>query len=357
MLISVLIDTYNHERFLADALDSVLAQEGVQPADIEIIVVDDGSTDGTPGIVARYGERVTYRRKDNGGQATAFNAGIRACKGELVALLDGDDWWHPRKLALVLAEFKRDPALVAVGHGIYEVDQLAGKRYEVRPGRALMLDLKSREKAVELANSMAYLGTSRLTARRAVLESLLDVPSDLIFEADEYLFTLLPSCGKVSVLPDCLTYYRIHGGNLYQGSRTAHATPATDARMQLRARIYACLELTLRPALVQRGCSAEVVAAVMAPTEVMATRLRLQAYGGARLENFRSELRAAMLANPRPTPMNVLVLSGTLLLTLLVSPKRFFRMRTEYSRSALRRLLRGTGRGGAAGSSQPSVRG
>ena len=135
MLISVLVDTYNHERFLADALDSVLAQEGVQPADMEIIVVDDGSTDGTPGIVARYGERVTYLRKDNGGQGTAFNAGIRACRGELIALLDGDDWWHPRKLGVVLAAFKRDPALVAVGHGVCEVDQLAGKRYEVRPCR------------------------------------------------------------------------------------------------------------------------------------------------------------------------------------------------------------------------------
>ena len=204
---------------------------------------------------------------------------------------------------------------------------------------------------------MAYLGTSRLTARRGVLESLLDVPPGLIFEADEYLFTLLPSCGKVAVLPECLTYYRIHGGNLYQGSRTADATPATDARMQLRARIYACLVSTLPPALKQRGCSAEVVAAVMAPTEVMEARLRLQAYGGARLENFRSELRAAMLAKPRPTPMNALVLLGTLLLTLLIPPKRFFRLRGKYSRSALRRLLRGTGDDGAADPSQPPVRG
>lgn len=357
MLISVLIDTYNHERFLADALDSVLAQEDLSAGDMEIIVVDDGSTDGTPGVVARYGGQVTYLRKDNGGQGTAFNAGIRACKGELVALLDGDDWWHPRKLALVLAAFKRDSALVAVGHGIYEVDQLAGKRYEVRPDRALELDLKSCEKAVELANSMAYLGTSRLTARRAVLESLLDVPPDLIYEADEYLFTLLPSCGRVAVLPDCLTYYRIHGGNLYQGSRTVDATPATDARIRLRARIYACLVSTLPPALKQRGCPADVVAAVMAPTEVMETRLRLQAYGGARLDNFRSELRAAMLAKRRPTPMNVLVLLGTLLLTLIVPPKGFFRLRSAYFRSALPRLLRGSGPGGAAAPSRPSVRG
>jgi hypothetical protein len=340
-LISVLVDTYNHDRFLSEALDSVLGQEGVNVDEIEIVVVDDGSTDATPDVLAKYGNRVRCLRKDNGGQGSAFNVGIRACRGNLIALLDGDDWWHRRKLSMVVDAFERDRELVAVGHGIYEVDQLAGRTYEVKPDRALDLHLRTREKAGELIRSMAYLGTSRLTARRDVLLSLLDVPEDLIFEADEYLFTLLPACGRVAVLPDCLTYYRIHGGNLYQGSRSAGPAAVPQAKLALKAGIFGCLTATLPRQLLLRGCTREIVDIVMAPAEVMATRLRLQAHGGRRWENFRSEARAAMLAKPRFTPMNTLILCATLLLTILVSPRHFFRLRSDYSGSTLRRLLRG----------------
>src|SRR6266852_3372319 len=97
MFISVLIDTYNHERFIERAIVSVLEQD-VSEAEREIIVVDDGSVDRTPEIVRKFEPRVRLLRKANGGQASAFNAGIPECVGEIVALLDGDDWWAPRKL-------------------------------------------------------------------------------------------------------------------------------------------------------------------------------------------------------------------------------------------------------------------
>lgn len=342
MLISVLIDTYNHEGFLREALDSVLCQEGLGLHEMEIIVVDDGSTDATPALVKTYGDRVKYVRKNNGGQASAFNMGIRLCRGELIAFLDGDDWWHPMKLASVLGAFESDPGLVAVGHGIFEVDQVAGRTYEVTPGHRLDLDFGSIEKARELTHSMAYLGTSRLTSRRGVLLSLLDVPEDLIFEADEYIFTLLPACGRVAVLPQCLTYYRIHGGNLFQGSRTERPTGMAVARLAARACIFACLEATLRPALSARGCSRQIVDVVMTPLEIEATRLRLHAFGGTRWENFRFQVRVARFAKQQPTLMDALILYVTLFLTLLVPPKRFFSIRSAYSRSTLRRVLRGS---------------
>ena len=77
---SVLIDTYNHERFIEQAIVSVLEQD-FPATDREIIVVDDGSTDRTPEIVKKFGPRVRLLRKKNGGQASAFNAGIPECKG------------------------------------------------------------------------------------------------------------------------------------------------------------------------------------------------------------------------------------------------------------------------------------
>lgn len=89
--VSVLIDTYNHERFIEQAIVSVLEQD-FPASDREIIVVDDGSTDRTQEIVRKFKPHIRLLCKENGGQASAFNAGIPECKGEIVAFLDADDW-------------------------------------------------------------------------------------------------------------------------------------------------------------------------------------------------------------------------------------------------------------------------
>src|ERR1700747_3336701 len=102
--ISVLIDTYNHERYIEQAIVSVLEQD-FPAAEREIVVVDDGSTDRTPEILHKFAPQIHLVRKRNGGQASAFNAGIPQCKGEVIAFLDGDDWWAPEKLARVVAVF------------------------------------------------------------------------------------------------------------------------------------------------------------------------------------------------------------------------------------------------------------
>ena len=107
-LVSCIVPVFNGERFLGDALDSALAQT-YQP--VEIIVVDDGSTDGTPSVAARYGSRITYLRQPNSGSASAKNRGVRAARGELVAFLDADDLWHPDKLARQRRRLRERPDL------------------------------------------------------------------------------------------------------------------------------------------------------------------------------------------------------------------------------------------------------
>src|ERR1700684_2914095 len=96
-LITALIDTHNHERFIARAIESVLDQKVPQDG-LESLVVDDGSTDRTPEIVEKFAPRVRLLRKANGGQGSAFNAGIPEAQGQIVAFLDGDDWWARNKL-------------------------------------------------------------------------------------------------------------------------------------------------------------------------------------------------------------------------------------------------------------------
>lgn len=109
--VSVIVPTYNYGRFLAETLDSVFRQ--TVPAH-EVIVVDDGSTDDTPAVAARYGERVVYLRQPNRGVAAARNAGVDRATGDWLAFLDADDLWEPDFLARVRPECTREPRPVIV---------------------------------------------------------------------------------------------------------------------------------------------------------------------------------------------------------------------------------------------------
>lgn len=104
--VSVVIPTYNRAKFLGEAVTSALGQ--TRPPD-EIIVVDDGSTDATEQMLARFGEKVRYLRQANAGPAAARNHGIRIASGNFIAFLDSDDLWTPDKIARQLAFFGANP--------------------------------------------------------------------------------------------------------------------------------------------------------------------------------------------------------------------------------------------------------
>jgi glycosyltransferase involved in cell wall biosynthesis len=95
-LISVMIGVYDAERYLAEAIDSVFAQS-YRP--LELIVVDDGSDDGSGEVARRYGDKLTYARQENAGNGSARNHAVRLASGDLFAFLDADDRFLPGKLA------------------------------------------------------------------------------------------------------------------------------------------------------------------------------------------------------------------------------------------------------------------
>jgi len=104
--VSAIIAVYNGADQIRRAIDSVLAQTHLVD---ELLVIDDGSTDETPEVVAAYGDRVRYVRQRNGGVAAARNNGIRTATSEWVALLDHDDEWLPRKIELQLEMLRANP--------------------------------------------------------------------------------------------------------------------------------------------------------------------------------------------------------------------------------------------------------
>ncbi len=135
-LISVIVPTYNRERYVVAAIESVLAQDY---APVELIVVDDGSTDGTAAAIDRIGADIRYVYQENQGTAAARNAGVALANGSFLAFLDSDDLWLPDKLTRQLGVFVAHPETDAVyGHAeqFYspEIEPEFWPRFRSRPG-------------------------------------------------------------------------------------------------------------------------------------------------------------------------------------------------------------------------------
>lgn len=127
---TALITSYNYGDYIAAAVDSVLAQDYDGP--IEILVVDDGSTDRSLDVLAGYGERIRVVRQTNQGQLMAFRTGIAEARGEILCLLDSDDTWLPEKVGRVVDGF-RDPTVQWVAHGVMLCDERLQPRAEIAP--------------------------------------------------------------------------------------------------------------------------------------------------------------------------------------------------------------------------------
>ncbi len=333
--VSVLIDTYNHERFIAQAIESVLEQD-FPLKDMEIVVVDDGSTDQTGLVARKFAPRVRYLLKPNGGQASAFNFGIPQTHSEIVAFLDGDDWWDKAKLQTVLDTFGRNPGVGAVGHGYYQVDTDGRMLQRVVPDKTYRLHLKDREGAQLFDRLKGFLGTSKVAIRRAVLERVLPVPEDLVYEADEFIWTLVVALSDAIVLDQPLFYYRFHTGNLFM---TQHFD---EEKAWRRYRIFTSLLKQLPSRLEAFGILRELIPVALASLQVDVERHRLSLEGGKPWETFLAERTADSLAYRDSSLGYRLFKAFVMLLTLVMPPRQFYGLRRWYAAMGLhkhRRLI------------------
>ena len=118
--VTVAITNYNYGRFLGDAIESALTQ--TFPG-VEVVVVDDGSTDDSRDVIAAYGDRITAVLQENAGQGAAYNAAWEHCRGDMVFFLDADDVLKPDAVARAVAEVERDPDVAKVQFRMELVDE------------------------------------------------------------------------------------------------------------------------------------------------------------------------------------------------------------------------------------------
>jgi glycosyltransferase involved in cell wall biosynthesis len=336
-LISVLIDTYNQERYIDQAIESVLIQD-FPAAETEIFVVDDGSTDNTSEIIQKFIPRVHYIRKKNGGQASAFNACIPELRGRIVCFLDGDDWWAPGKLTAVAEAFEANPGVAAVGHGFFEVRENERAREMFVAAKTCRLDLQSVE-AARLANAgLTLLGTSRLSVRREVLDRIGPIPLELTFCADSPILTFALALGGAIVLDQPLCYYRQHSQNLYA------PTVMDPAALRRRFEQLGFLLSYVPPRLAEFGIPPEVIDALIESPLIEFERAKLQYTDARRWNVFRTELRRFRAYYDRPSVGYLAFECVVCVCALLLPPRRFYQLLGWYGRHDLGRFRKILGR-------------
>jgi hypothetical protein len=316
VLASVLVDTYNHERFIEQAIVSVVEQD-FPASEREIVVVDDGSTDRTPEIVSKFAPQVRLLRKTNGGQASAFNAGIPECQGEIIAFLDGDDWWEKGKLRKVASALSGSPECGIVGHGIATTFE-DGKSIVDAAEKAERLRLNSLAAARVFRLRKSYLGTSRMTIRARIARQILPVPQVLTIEADEYLFTLAAALSDLLIFPDVLTHYRQHGANLY------NAAGGNATGLRTKQRVMTALGAVLRRALPSRGVPGDAVDCVCEIVENEAWQMRLMLDGGPPWETLRVENAIYRIMHGDAPVSHRIFRFATMIPALLLPPRWFY---------------------------------
>jgi glycosyltransferase involved in cell wall biosynthesis len=211
---SIIINNYNYGRFLGAAIDSALGQTY---GDAEVIVVDDGSTDESREVIQSYGERVLGVLKENGGQASACNAGFTASRGHIVVFLDADDVLLPTAVQRSVELFD-SPRVVKVHWPLWEIDTQAVRTGRRKPTVELAKgDLLG--EVVENGHTLRYnSSTSGSAWRRAFLDEVMPIQEcGDRHGADAYLCALAPIFGVLRVSEEPLACYRLHTDNYAAG--------------------------------------------------------------------------------------------------------------------------------------------
>ena len=225
---SIVINNFNYAEFLPRSIESALDQSA---AGVEVVVVDDASTDRSCEVIRGYGARVVpVLRETNGGQGAAINAGFARSRGPVVLFLDADDFLYPHAVQTVLDGWH--PGLSKVQYRLDLVDR-EERRIDLYPPAEVRLDSGDVVPALLARGRYETPVMSGNAFSRAVLERILPMPeSDFRISADGYLVTAAPFHGPVASLDVPLGGYRQHGSNAWAVASAVHGTRVLAERLR-----------------------------------------------------------------------------------------------------------------------------
>lgn len=207
-MVSVIIPNFNYSQYLREAIDSVIAQTY---GHIEIIVVDDGSTDSSREVLDSYGEQIATVFQKNQGVSAARNAGVGKSRGEYIAFLDADDAWLPAKIERQLAMFENDAELGLVHVGVVEIDGDGNHLLERTDG----MSGRVADELLRFEGPVILGGGSGFMVPRRILDEIGGFDTRLSTSADWDLIYRV-SCGyAVGFVPEILLKYRVHSSNMH----------------------------------------------------------------------------------------------------------------------------------------------
>jgi glycosyltransferase involved in cell wall biosynthesis len=210
-LVSVLVANHNYGRFLPELVQSMLDETY---ANWELLICDDGSADESPRILqqlAAEDRRIKPLFKENGGQASAWNLAYHHSQGDIICLLDADDWFRRDKLERVVQAFSAHPNAGLVHHRSQATDVSGSAIYRPQPDKLRHGWLWP---MAEKRGGYALLcKTSDLCIRREIAARVFPMPTELRGYGDAYISRVASLLTEVAAIPDTLSYYRIHGRN------------------------------------------------------------------------------------------------------------------------------------------------
>jgi glycosyltransferase involved in cell wall biosynthesis len=212
-VVSIVIVNYNYARYLQDAIESALNQS--YPS-VEVVVVDDGSTDQSLRILNSYRDRCIFIQKENGGQASAMNLGFAMSRGEWILFLDADDALFPQAISNFIDHTTPSHLIAKLHAPLVTADSsgdLLGQTIPYQPLASGDLESTLLRWGPE---SYVCSPTSGNLWSRSMLSSVLPIPEKTYrISADAYLFTLAPLFGQIIGLESPVGCYRLHGCNTY----------------------------------------------------------------------------------------------------------------------------------------------
>lgn len=220
MKVSVVISVYNNARYLGEAVDSILGQEPLDDGDLECIVIDDGSTDGTARLLNRYDDpRLTVHRLPvNCGIGIARNVGMRCARGEYIAVMDSDDIAFPRRLAAQARFLDANPQVHILGTRVVRVRETPDNVINTPPHPLDDATIKAR---LLLLNGTALVHPTCMFRKQFLDQHRLLYPSRNMDEDHELFAHCVAAGARFHALEDVLLYKRRHDGNI---TTTAAAT-------------------------------------------------------------------------------------------------------------------------------------